>query len=386
MSKATGLPIKGPLRKAVLGRPAIQKYLIENLHADYTPEELHVQEATMKAFGLVPEDFNLEKFLLAFYTEQVAGFYDPRTKTMNMADWIPAEMQSMVLAHELTHALQDQNFDLDKFLHAARENDDVTNARQAVAEGYAMAAMMQHAMGVDLGTAREIAPMMAELADQQMGAFPTFSKAPFFFRLQALFPYLQGMSFMQKGLAHGGWKELNTLFTNPPASTKELFEPDYYFEHKPLPQVSLPRPAALASVHGLQWLGENTMGELGYYGLIAQLTSEDEAKPVAMSWMADRYLVYEYSGKTQGEPNYAVVARTKWSDAEKSLGFFKIYHTILEKKYPGLATDARSGADLFIGGVGSSRVIVVRNGDEVLWAEGVPAALADDMLVWLKSL
>src|SRR5205809_433150 len=80
-------------------------------------------------------------------TEQVAGFYDPHTKTMNMADWIPPEMQSMVLSHELTHALQDQNYDLDKFLHAARDNDDATSARQAIVEGHAMAAMMQHALG-----------------------------------------------------------------------------------------------------------------------------------------------------------------------------------------------------------------------------------------------
>src|SRR5579859_5101410 len=86
MSKTTGLPIKSPLKKRILGRPAIEKYLTENLHAEYTPEELHIQEATLQAFGLVSRDFNLEKFLITFYTEQAAGFYDPRTKTMNIAE------------------------------------------------------------------------------------------------------------------------------------------------------------------------------------------------------------------------------------------------------------------------------------------------------------
>ena len=221
MSKTTGLPVKAPLKKQILGRPAIEKYLKENLHAEYSPEELHLQEATLKAFGLVSADFNLEKFLIEFYTEQVAGFYDPRTKTMNMADWIPAEMQSMVLSHELTHALQDQNYDLDKFLRAARDNDDATSARQAVVEGHAMAAMMQHILGqVDLGGIPSLEPMMAGMVDQQLSQYPAFSNAPFFFRMQALFPSFQGMGFMQKGLARGGWKELNTLFTNPPATTK----------------------------------------------------------------------------------------------------------------------------------------------------------------------
>lgn len=387
MSKTTGLPIKAPLKKRILGRPAIEKYLTENLHAENTLEELHVQQETLLAFGLVPRDFNLEKFLIAFYTEQAAGFYDPRTKTMNIANWVPPDMQAMVLAHELTHALQDQNFDLDKFLHATPDNDDATNARQAVAEGHAMAAMMQHMLGsVDLASLPSLEPMMAGVVDQQLKEFPAFTNAPFFFRLQALFPYLQGMSFMQSGLAHGGWKTLNALFTDPPTTTKELFEPETYFGHKPLPKVSLPKPAPLSGVTGLRLLAQNTMGELGYYALLGQLISEDEAKKVALAWLADRYLLYEYSGKPDGMENFVLVSRTKWSDAEKALSFFRDYQTVLQNKYPGLSPDAHSGADLFIADFGSSRVLVVRKGDEVMWAEGIPAALTDTMLDYLKSL
>jgi hypothetical protein len=387
MSQTTGLPIKAPLKKAMMGRPAIEKYLKENLHAEYTPEELRVQEATLKAFGLVSDDFNLENFLITFYTEQVAGFYDPRTKTMNMADWIPTEMQSMVLAHELTHALQDQNFDLDKFLHATRNNDDATSARQAAVEGYAMAAMMQHMFkGMDLGSLPSLSQLMAGAADQQLSAFPAFANAPFFFRMQALFPYLQGMSFMQKALAHGGWKEMNNLFANPPATTKELFEPELYFNHTPLPRISLPKPAALSNLPGVRQITQNTMGELGYYSIIGQLLSEDEAKSAGLAWMADQYLLYEYSGKTEGEAKYILVSRTKWSNAEKSLEFFRDYTSILQKKYPGLAPDARSGSDLLIAGFGTSRIIVVRKDDEVSWVEGITATQIDAMLDFLKSL
>lgn len=387
MSKTTGLPVKAPLKKKILGRPAIEKYLTENLHAEFTSEELHVQEATLRAFGLVSRDFNLEKFLITFYTEQAAGFYDPRTKTMNIADWVPPDMQAMVLAHELTHTLQDQNFDLDKFLHATPDNDDATSARQAIAEGHAMAAMMQHMLGpVDLASLPSLEPLMAGVVDQQLKEFPAFTNAPFFFRLQALFPYLQGMGFMQSSLAQGGWKTLNSLFTDPPATTKELFEPEIYFSHKPLPKVTLPKSAPLSGVPGLRLLAQNTLGELGYYALLGQLISEDEAKQVALAWLADRYLLYEYSGKTGGAENFVLVGRTKWADTEKALGFFSDYRTILQKKYSGLSPDAHSGADLFIAGFGSSRVLVVRKGDEVMWAEGIPAAQADAILDYLKSL
>jgi hypothetical protein len=387
MSRTTGLAVKSPLRKVVLSRPEIQKRLTENLHAEYTPEEMHVQETSLRAFGLVSPDFDLEKFLIQFYTEQAAGFYDPHTKTMYIADWVEPDMQQMVLAHELTHALQDQNFDLDKFMHAARDNDDATNARQAIVEGHAMAAMLQQMLGpVELATLSSVRPLMARGVDEQLSKFPTFANAPFFFRLQALFPYLQGVDFMQYGLHQGGWKKLNTLFTDPPTTTKELFEPEIYFGHKRLPKVSLPRPEALAAVPGLHRLDENTWGELGYYALIGQLISEDEAQPVATSWLADRYILYEYTGKPEGEEKYAIVSRTKWDDAEKAQAFFRDYHTILQEKYPSLAPDARSAGDLFIGGVGVNRVILIRTDDEVRWAEGIPAAQADAMLKYLKSL
>jgi len=110
MSQITGLPIKAPLKKQVISRPEIEKYLTQNLHAEMTPAEIHAQEALVRALGLVSRDFNLEKFLISFYTEQAAGFYDFKRKTMFIADWIPAELQTMTLSHELTHALQDQSW------------------------------------------------------------------------------------------------------------------------------------------------------------------------------------------------------------------------------------------------------------------------------------
>ena len=101
MSDLTGLPIKGPLKKEIVGRAEVRKYLVENLHQEMSPHDLHVQEATLQAFGLVSQDFDLENFLIAFYTEQAAGFYDPIRKTMFIADWPPPDQQRLALAHEL---------------------------------------------------------------------------------------------------------------------------------------------------------------------------------------------------------------------------------------------------------------------------------------------
>jgi hypothetical protein len=383
MSEITGLPIKGPLKKQVISRPEIEKYLIQNLHEEMTPAEIHAQEALVRALGLVSRGFNLEQFLITFYTEQAAGFYDPKRKTMFIADWTPAESQGMVLSHELTHALQDQNWDLESYLHGAPGDDDATNARQAVVEGYATAAMMQQAAGgAELGQLPSIAPLLEMVVHQQFDEFPAFSSAPYFFRMQALFPYVQGMGFVQAGLQHGGWKGLNALFEQPPEYTKEIFEPQTYFSHQSGPQVALAHPPALEGVAGLQLLVENSMGELGYYGLLGQLISEDEAKALGPAWLGDRYLLYERSG---GD-DYTLVARTRWASTEEAQAFFRDYHTILANKYSDLTASKPSGPDEFIASAANGVTILIRNGNECAWAEGVPAAKAENMLEWLRAL
>jgi hypothetical protein len=391
MSELTGLPIKSSLKKQIISRAEVEKYLAENLRVEMTPQEIHIQEATLQVFGLVSPDFNLEKFLISFYTEQAAGFYDPHRKTMFIADWVEPDMQRLVLAHELTHALQDQNFDLEKFLKAVRPDDDASSARQAMVEGHATAAMIQQLLApMKLEDMPSLEPLMVQVIHQQFEEYPAFNRAPFFFRLQALFPYIEGMGFMQRGLQEGGWKRLNSLFNDPPNTTKEIFEPQAYFEKQQLPKVSLPHPAALAGIPGLNFLAENTMGELGYYAVLGQLISEDEGKAVATGWLADRYLLYERAagpgpGLTREGKEYTLVSQTRWSSPEAALAFFRDYHSILARKYPELTPDQRSTTDLFIGRAANGQVILLRKGDECLWAEGIPTAQSDAMLNWLNS-
>ncbi|HEV2493333.1 MAG TPA: hypothetical protein VG204_09725 [Terriglobia bacterium] len=421
MSEITGLPIKRPLKKQIVNRAQIKQYLIENLKQEYTPSELEEQQAMLKAFGLVSSDFDLEKFTVNFYTEQAAGVYDPLRKTMLIADWVPAAMQHMVLAHELTHALQDQSFDLEQFVHGARDDDDATSARQAVVEGYATASMLQEMVKpASLATLPSLAPLMNMAIQQPMTQFPAYSSAPFFFRYTALFPYSEGIGFMQAGLAHGGWKRLNELFVKPPTETKEIFEPELYFgggspstggplviepgasgsptaggpviiepgksesvASQPVPaKMTLPSPPTAATGAGLRRVSSNIMGQLGYYCVLGQLISEEEAKKMAPGWLADRYLIFE-NGATH---RLLLVARTRWSSPETALAFFRDYHTVLEKKLPGLTPDSRSSGDLFIGSTSAGQVILIRQGDECRWAEGVPAAETQAMLAWLRGL
>ena len=106
---------------------------------------------------------------------------------------------------------------LERFLKEVRPDDDASDARQAVVEGYATAAMFQKMVApMKMEDMPSLEPIMAPIIQQQLEEFPAFTSAPFFFRFQALFPYIEGMGFMQRGLAAGGWKKLNSLFSDPP--------------------------------------------------------------------------------------------------------------------------------------------------------------------------
>ena len=403
MSRLTGLPVKEPLKKQIVSREDVDRYLRDNLNAEYTPEEIHGEEAALKAFGVVSADFDLEKFLISFYTEQAAGFYDPRQKTMFMASWVEPDAQRMVLSHELTHALQDQSFNLWRFMQATRDDDDASSAREALVEGYATLAMMQVMLGsVPIEKLPSLDTSVEAMVNQQMAEYPVFTKAPYFLRFQALFPYAQGMHFARQGLVLGGWKRLNQCFTEPPVSTKQIFQAESYFKPASDPKpgtesasrpLTLPPPPALAQVRGLKRVEDNIMGELGYDALLGQLLTPEEADKVTLTWVADRYLVYE--GPASGQ--FTLIARTRWSNAEAADAFCEDYRTILGKRWHENAAESRLGKEeqraeaatpreVLFHTPGVRQTWLLREGDECRWVEGVPEQQADTVERWLAGL
>ena len=107
-----------------------------------------------------------------------------------------------------------------------------------------------------------------------------------------------------------------------------------------------------------------------------------DGETLGEGWRADRYLLYEHSGGK----NYTLVARTRWASAEAALTFFRDYQTILTHKYPELTAAKGSAQDLFIGAAANGQTLLLRQGDECRWAEGVAATQADAMLAWLRTL
>jgi hypothetical protein len=332
MSKILHLPIKQPLKKSLRSKQEIRDYLVREEKEDRDEAQRYADTKALEAFGLIPKGFPLDQFMLDVLTDQVAGLYDPKAKEFYIADWIPADEQRDVMSHELTHALEDQSFDVDPWIKAARPNDDAEMARDAVSEGTALAAMVDYALRDQNIGVRDIADVTMLIragAVAEMDKDPNLSKAPIYIRDALLFPYLAGTSFSQQFLkAHTGWQDLHLLFEHPPVSTQQILQPDFYLKGVGPAKVTLPPWKGLVPA---DWklLEENVMGEFGLEEVLKQFLDPQRADALSVAWDGDRYAVFEDT-KTKNTPLVFLLALETSGDMVR---FFGQYSEALETKY-----------------------------------------------------
>src|SRR5688500_19392706 len=140
-SELRELSILRAVKSGAQSRADIERMIVKNLDTDTTPGEMHATEVLLRVFGLAPPDFAYRLFLIKLLAEQVAGYYDPKAQQSYLADWIEIDGQKPVMAHELTHALQDQHFNLRRFEKWPKGDSDAELAAHALIEGDATLAM-----------------------------------------------------------------------------------------------------------------------------------------------------------------------------------------------------------------------------------------------------
>jgi hypothetical protein len=333
MSQLLDLPIKEPLKKSLRSKQEIRDYLIREEKEDRTDQERYADSKTLQAFGLIPKDFPLDSFMLDVLTDQVAGLYDPKAKEFYIADWIPADEQREVMSHELTHALEDQSFHIDRWIKTARPNDDAELAREAVSEGSALAAMVDYTMrdqNVGVRDLPDVSLIIRSGAVAEMDKDPKLSKAPPYIRDELLFPYLAGTGFSQQFLkAHSGWRDLHLIFQNPPVSTQQIIHPDLYLSNAKPEAVTLPDWKNLVP-DDWKLLEENVLGEFGFGEVLKQFLGQERADMTSSAWKGDRYAIFE-SAKNK---NTSLVFRIVLDNPDDAARFFGQYSELLELKHP----------------------------------------------------
>ena len=329
MSKLLSLPVLEPLKKSVRTREQIRDYLVKSMREDKKDDKRDADQKTLEALGLIPKGYPLDQKLLSLLTEQIAGMYDPKTREFFIADWTSPADQRMIMAHELTHALQDQHFHVEKWGDAAKPNDDGELARSAVLEGSATVAMLDYLLRDTGKSARDLSDLDPSLLLGDTDDSPELADAPQILRDEMLFPYLPGATFVQHLLkAWGGWADLHKVFENPPASTQQILHPDLYLRGVAPVAVSLP-PLGKILPRGWKKLDENILGEFGVNEVLEAVSGQTAGRRsgVLLDWRPLRHL----SSGSRAAALLLVIRLHLASDANAAR-FFGGYSEALETK------------------------------------------------------
>jgi|SRR5579863_575479 len=355
-SKQTGLPIRHSVKRKLSSRDEVVAFLTKHMNDEDT-QRLKRSELVLKKFGLLPQDFKLETFLVALLREEVAGYYDPKTKTVNLLDWVPMEEQEPVVAHELTHALQDQTIGLEKWMKAGDKDlitihrdlkpsdivaDETDDVREAVIEGQAQAMMFQYALAPAGRSITDSPGLVQSMEEQSLTGTPgtkVFDEAPMFLKESMTFPYSFGMEFVIKVYEKSGRERAFAgMLENPPQTTRQIMQPETYISGEKI--APMPVPNFKRDFKDYQKLDIGAMGEFDSDMLIEQYAGKPAAKQLYPAWRGGYY----YAVLPKPDPNAHLAASgpigllyaSRWSNTEKAAEFAGIYARALKSRYKKL--------------------------------------------------
>ncbi len=283
-----GLKFKTPVDYNVLTRQQIKATISGKLAEVFSEQEFKDMTAALAVLGLLPEGFPLRQKYIDLLGEQVAAFYDQHQHKLFMYEDASLEnaQNRVVLAHELTHALQDQHFGLSRLPLEIKNNDDAAAAASALVEGEATLVMSEYMMkNLSLKALKDnalasITQNMAEL-----------SNAPRYLREMLVFPYLRGQEFCSSLYGGGGYEAVSAAYTRPPSSTAQILHPEKFFREPREEPIAIVWPDV--TMNGKQPIADNTLGEMGARIQIAQFTDDRTGEDAANGWRGDRYVCYD---------------------------------------------------------------------------------------------
>jgi hypothetical protein len=355
----------------------------------------------LKKFGLLDRDFHLRPFIVSLLTEQIAGYYDSKSKTVNMLDWIAPDDQKPVLAHELTHALQDQHVDLEKWSDQSKQSiaknvdednehlrvDEADTAREAVAEGQAMVVFLDWGLapkGQSLAKLPDIAAQLDDV-DGDDADSPVLKRAPLLLKESLLFPYREGLNFEQVVLKDEGPRQAFAgALDRPPATSYEIMHPRAWER-----QVH-PTLLTMPDIHPLIE-GEyapydiGVMGELDVRILTQLFAGKAGAKDLTPQWDGGMYYAAQSrAAKTPEEKgstkSVALLYLSQWKSEEAAANFAAVYADNLKRKYtdvhiqPTDESEGSSAESVFTTEEGP--VVIATVGRGVFISESFPLPMA----------
>ncbi len=388
-SQDTGLPIKSEVKRHLITRGSMEKYVDKRMKDDKDTQRLEQARLVLEKFGLLPPGYDLHSEFLRLLGEQVAAYYDPKTRSVNLLDWVPPDTQKPVLAHELTHALQDQKIGLEKWELAGAKDDnplpdpqeyvveEAQAARQCVAEGQAMVVLIDYTlapMGKDaLSAPGVVDAMRAGMADNKDS--PVFAAAPMFLRESLMMPYTWGTDFVRAVLTKKGKDAAYAgLLENPPIDTRQIMQPETYLANQAVPPLTIPDFDTLVAP-GYQRFDFGGMGEFDVYLLARQYGGDDAPRNYYPHWRGGYY--FAAHAKTAPKNQIAMLYFSRWDSPESARDFAKLYSDYMPKRYKQVNWDAACptgpaspGCNRAEATTEQGKVFLESRGDDLLIMEG----------------
>jgi len=327
-----GLSQERKVPAGAMSAPQMREWMEKEIAQEYPASKFAEISRAYVAMGLLPAGTDMRQAMFDLLQDQVGGFYDPKRKrffliqTGTRGDSPTDQMVRMqdmlfrrfglsndhvVMAHELTHALQDQHFTLTGGLHELKHNDDRVLAAKCVVEGDATLLMqMAEAQGG---------------GGDQAAANPAMANAPRALRVSLAYPYDGGKKFVQVAFKRGGWKAVDGLFAKFPQSTEQVLHPEKYFTDTPDTPVELIFETP-ADVRGWKVIEDNCVGELMTRVILQEAKlAPGRAHRAAAGWDGDRYIVYAGpGGKT------VAVWASEWDDVSEAGDFTAAMHSVMK--------------------------------------------------------
>ena len=331
VSAIRNLPTAGSVDIGLRSREEIRRYILARMAEEYPPEELELDRRLLLKLGLIPDSLDYPGTLVLLLTEQVAGYYDPKTRTLHVADWVPVQEQLPVMAHELAHALQDQHFDLDRLLEGVEGNEDATQAHVAVVEGEGLGLMLEYVLqplGQSFLDIPDLVQMQKNQMEQARQSYDVFRRVPPFIQEALLFPYVQGARFLQHYVRRHGWPGVDRLYADLPRSTEQILHPEKYEPPKDEPTRVEPPP--LPAGLGGRWerIYRNVLGEFMLRLILDQYLEADPARDAAAGWDGDSVQLFEGA-----EGELALWIRSVWDTEQDAAEFAEAYENLIRLKY-----------------------------------------------------
>ncbi len=385
------LRVTRPIARGVTSRDAVVERLRARTRQEYPPGELDLEGESLKRLGLIPDALDYERTMFDLLEEQVLGFYDPDEHRLYIADWVPADMQRPTMAHELTHALQDQHFDIGRFTRHVRGRGDAQTAAMAVLEGDATAAMFDFTLAPSGRTVLDLPDVASDATSQSSEDQPRLAAAPRALRESLLFPYVAGLRLCVERMRAGGHHAIDELLAHPPDSTEQVMHSDKLASRDQPVDVPATVPAPLADTFELAY--HDVMGEFGLRLVLAEALTDAQSRAGAQGWGGDRavLLLPRSSLTPEGDAGVRIASHALAQSAlvwtitmdpghpridSEATELTAMLSTALSRRYAQRPTVSVAGATV-ARATGDGRVsLVASRGRTVVFLDRVPAVRA----------